>query len=124
DLSKWKRAAQVAKETNDLIDGYCYLFKVEHADPFMPGYLSTRNLFWDGWETEGIWVRPASTQTPYWERYNAPQFAQGRGYSSMGVSQSLVDKFRMASGKEINESGSGYVETSLHPTALAGFYRD
>src|SRR5690606_31650741 len=33
-------------------------------------------------------------------------------------------KFRMANGKSINESGSGYVEQGLNSTAKAGFYRD
>lgn len=124
DLSKWQRAADAAKETIDLIEGHHSLYQVQNTDPFMAGYLSTRNLFWDGWRTEGIWVRPVSTQTPRWERYNAPRFSQGRGYSVMGVSQTLVDKFRMANGREINENGSGYIGTGLHPTAKADFYRN
>src|SRR5690606_7775741 len=52
---RWKAAADAAKEVIDLNNWQ--LFRVEDQDPFRAGFLSARNLMFDRWETEGIWLR-------------------------------------------------------------------
>lgn len=106
DPAKWDRAAAAAKEAIDIAEANGkHLFRVQNEDPFRAGYLSVRNLFWDGWEEEGIWVRPSSN-TWQWEIHSSPRSTQGTAYNGLAVVQQLVDDFRMSSGESIEESDS------------------
>lgn len=111
DASRWTRAAQKAKEAIDIAESNGKsLFRVEDADPFRAGFLSSRNLYWDGWRTEGIWIRPASNVLS-WEIHSAPRSTAGTAYNGIAVVQSLVDEYRMADGTPIEESDA-YSEDS------------
>lgn len=111
DASRWEKAATAAKTAIDLAESHGKsLYKVQDNDPFRAGFLSSRNLFWDGWRTEGIWVRPNS-DIQMWELRAAPRAIAGTSFNYSAVSQQFVDGFRMASGLSIqqdanyNESG-------------------
>lgn len=119
DPEKWKKAADEAMAVIDMAKEKYSLYETADADPFMKGYNSTKNLFWDGWVQEGIWIRPVAQQFVRWERYNSPRKSLGRGYSVMGVSQELVERFRMKDGsKFVYKANAG-----LTATAKEGFYR-
>ncbi len=108
DENKWKRAADAAKEVIDL--GYYSLFKVEDDDPFRAGFLSYRNLMFEGWRTEGIWLRANSNMYGNWERHASPRNSNGNAWSGIAVPQEMVDAFRMSNGLTINNPNSGYSE--------------
>ncbi|MFC7524411.1 RagB/SusD family nutrient uptake outer membrane protein [Parapedobacter sp. GCM10030251] len=106
DASRWARAATAAKTAIDLAEANGKeLFKVANDDPIRAGFLSSRNLFWDGWEIEGIWLRP-STNNYQWEIHASPRSTQGTAYNGLAVVQQLVDEFRMADGSQIDENAS------------------
>lgn len=116
DASRWTKAAQSAKAAIDIAESNGKsLFKVANADPFRSAYLSCRNLFWDGWRTEGIWLRPAS-DTQNWSIYSAPRSTQGTAFNNTAVVQRLVDDFRMADGTSITNNPA-YTETEYATTA-------
>ncbi len=122
DASRWQKAAQKAKEAIDLAEANGKsLFRVENADPFRAGFLSCRNLYWDGWRTEGIWIRPASNVWS-WEIHSSPRSTAGTAYNGIAVVQSLVDDYRMADGKEIEDSPE-YNEDS-YTTAATPYYAE
>ena len=105
DANRWDLAAQKSKEAIDIAEANGKsLFRVDNADPFRAGFLSSRNLYWDGWRTEGIWIRPASSVYS-WEIHAAPRSTAGTAYNGIAVVQSLVDEYRMADGKTIQDSG-------------------
>lgn len=116
DASRWERAAQKAKEAIDIAESNGKsLYKVEDEDPFRAGYLSSRNLYWDGWREEGIWVRPASAEST-WQIHSAPRSTAGTAYNGIGVVQRLVDEYRMADGTPI-EDNDNYSEDAYTDTA-------
>lgn len=118
DANRWVKAAEKAKEAIDIAESNGKsLFKVADANPFRAGFLSCRNLYWDGWRTEGIWVRP-STNVYQWETHTSPRSTAGTAYNGIAVVQSLVDEYRMADGKKITESTT-YNETSYATTATS-----
>ncbi len=119
DASKWKKAADAAKAVIDL--NQWQLYRVADPDPFKAAYLSCKNLYWDGWKTEGIWVRPSSAYQYQWEQHCSPRNTNGNAWNGMGVTQELVDVFRMNNGKPIADPTSGYAESGFSP-AKAGFY--
>lgn len=122
DVNKWKKAADAAKAVIDL--NRWQLYKATNADPFQAAYLSVKNLYWDGWQTEGIFVRPSNAVNDGnygWSRHCAPRNSNGTAWNGMGVFQELVDAYRMNNGKGINETGSGYTESGF-AVAKAGFY--
>lgn len=119
DAAKWKKAADAAKAVIDL--NKWQLYQVSNPDPFTAAYLSCRNLFWDGWQTEGIWIRNGSDYIDYWERHCSPRNSQGNAWNGIGVTQELVDAFRMNNGLPISDPNSGYTETGFAP-GKQGFY--
>lgn len=119
DANKWKKAADAAKAVIDL--NRWQLYKEQNADPFQAAFLSVKNLYWNGWQTEGIFLRTANAMYSEWSRHCAPRNSNGTAWNGMGVFQELVDAYRMSNGKAINEAGSGYTETGF-AAANAGFY--
>ncbi|NLR67369.1 RagB/SusD family nutrient uptake outer membrane protein [Chitinophaga varians] len=115
DKERWKRAADAAKAVIDL--NRWDLFTVSDPDPFRAAFLSCRNLFFDGWQKEAIWIRTSSGHVSNWERHCSPRCANGQGWNGIAVTQEQVDIFRMASGKTINDAGSGYSESGFTTTA-------
>lgn len=115
DKERWKRAADAAKAVIDL--NRWELYTVADADPFRAAFLSCRNLFFDGWQKEAIWIRTSSGHVGNWERHCSPRCANGQGWNGIAVTQEQVDIFRMADGKAISEAGSGYSENGFTNTA-------
>lgn len=116
DASRWERAAQKAKEAIDIAEANGKsLYRVEDEDPFRAGYLSSRNLYWDGWREEGIWVRPTSNEST-WQIHAAPRSTAGTAYNGIAVVQRLVDEYRMADGTPIEDSDN-YSEDAYTDTA-------
>ena len=108
DENKWKRAADAAKAVIDL--EYYSLYKVEDEDPFRAGFLSYRNLMFEGWRTEGIWLRANSNMFGNWERHSSPRNSNGNAWNGIAVPQEMVDAFGMSNGLPINDPNSGYSE--------------
>lgn len=106
DASKWARAAAQAKVAIDLAEANGKgLFQKSGADNFESAFLSVRDLFWEGIQKEGVWIRP-STNSWQWETHAAPRAINGTPYNGLAVVQELVDDFRMSSGDKIEESTS------------------
>ncbi|MCM4169385.1 hypothetical protein KCTC52924_00418 [Arenibacter antarcticus] len=104
DASRWETAAIKAKEAIDIAEAAGKgLFEVEDTDPFRAAFLSVRNLYWDGWEKEGIWIRPSS-YTWGWETRTAPRSTPGTAFNYQSPVQRLVDDYRMKDGTSIDES--------------------
>ncbi len=111
DGSKWKTAADAAKKAIDIaVANGKSLYVKNGKDAFETAILSTRDLFWDGYQQEGIFIRPA-TNSDQWERHAAPRAVTGTAYNGLAVLQVLVDDFRMANGESIKESDT-YNETT------------
>lgn len=111
DATKWKRASDAAKTAIDIaLESGKSLYVKNGKDAFETAVLSTRDLFWDGYQQEGIFVRPA-TNRHQWEAHAAPRAVTGTPYNGLAVLQVLVDDFRMANGESIEESNS-YDETT------------
>ena len=118
DAGRWKIAANSSKEAIDLAQSVGKsLYKVTDADPFRAAFLSTRDLYWNGWRNEGIWLRPASSRAQ-WESSAAPRTTQGTAYNGLAVLQNLVDDFRMADGSDRTTNVS-YRENTYTTTANA-----
>ena len=115
DASRWQAAAAAAKEAIDIAEANGKsLYKVADADPFKSAFLSSRNLYWDGWKTEGIWIRPSSNRSQ-WEVHAAPRAIAGTAYNGFAVLQEVVDDFRMNDGLDISQS-SNYTESGFTST--------
>lgn len=110
DKTKWEKAAKAAKDVIDL--GIFDLYKVYNSNNMLNPYLSCRNVLLEPWNKEVIMVR-MSNGLQYWERSASPR--QFSGYESMGITQQLVDAFRMNNGKPITDGS--YVEDGYSTTA-------
>lgn len=111
EAAKWGKAATTAKSAIDIAErNGKALFIKNGADAFETAFLSTRNVFWDGYQTEGVWVRPA-TNRYQWEISCAPRAIAGTAYNGLALVQEFVDDFRMANGQSIQQSSS-YDETT------------
>lgn len=118
DASKWERAASKAKEAIDLAEANGKsIYKVNNTDPFRAAFLACKNLFWDGWRSEGIWLRTSNGISTY-ERYVAPRSTQGTGYNGLAAVQQLVDDFRMRDGSSIQQNPT-YREDAYAEAATA-----
>lgn len=118
DPDRWVRAAKKAKEAIDIAEANGKkLYEVNEEDPFRRAFLSVRNLFWDGWKTEGIWVRP-STNIWGWQIRNAPRSTPGTAYNYQSPVQRLVDDFRMKDGSSISESPTYSEDTYVKDESL------
>lgn len=116
DATRWRKAADAAKQAIDIaVSNGKGIYKVTDADPYRAAFLSCRNLYWDGWKTEGVWLRPSSAISS-WEIRVAPRSTQGTGYNGLGVVQSLVDDFRMSDGSPI-AGNPAYDETTYNKPA-------
>ena len=120
DNNKWKKAADAAKAVIDL--NKWQLYKETNADPFLAAFNSCKNLYWNGWQTEGIWLRTSSANNGSWERHCSPRAANGSAWNGIATPQEFVNGFRMANGMAITDPGSGYTETGFTATAKTGFY--
>ncbi|WP_129716702.1 RagB/SusD family nutrient uptake outer membrane protein [Pedobacter sp. SYP-B3415] len=119
DATRWKKAADAARIAIDLVEANGKkLYQVADANPFRAAFLSTRNLFWDGWRDEGIWQRTATLIRDYWEVHAAPRSTQGTAFNGLAVVQNLVDDFRMAGGAAITAS-SAYREDTYASTGTS-----
>lgn len=117
DASRWVKAATAAKAAIDMAEANGKkLFKVNDADPFRAAFLSCRNLYWDGWKEEGLWLRVANSSGAY-EYSAAPRSSQGTAWNGVALVQELVDDFRMKDGTEIG--GAGYNENTYTNTGNA-----
>lgn len=110
DPKKWEKAANAAKAVIDL--GEYSLYKVYNKNNQLDPYLSCRNVMLDAWNSEVIMVR-MNNSLQHWERSASPR--QFSGYESMGVTQQLVDAFRMKNGKPITDES--YTETGYSSAA-------
>ncbi|RBL89469.1 RagB/SusD family nutrient uptake outer membrane protein [Chitinophaga flava] len=115
DKERWKKAADAAKAVIDL--NRWELYTVADPDPFRAAFLSCRNLFFDGWQKEAIWIRTSSAHVSNWERHCSPRCANGQGWNGIAVTQEQVDIFRMANGKVISDNSSGYTEDGFTGSA-------
>lgn len=118
DPKKWEKAAKAAKNVIDL--GIFDLYKVYNKNQQLDPYLSCRDVFLDKWNNEVIMVR-MSNGLQHWERSASPR--QFSGYESMGITQQLVDVFRMKNGKPITDESykeTGY-STSDYKDAISGW---
>lgn len=114
DANKWKKAADAAKVVIDLMpEG---LFKKNNAAGVFDPYLSYQDLFFDRWNKEVIWARPANDGNG-WQKHAAPR--QATGWNGSSPTQQLVDAYHMANGKLIHEEGAGYVEEGFSTATTA-----
>lgn len=112
DNSRWDKAAVATKAAVELAENSGKtLYKAQHADPFRAAFLSSRDLYWNGWKTEGIWLR-TGTATRNWELRTGPRAIAGTAYNYLGPMQEFVDDFRMANGNDI-QTDPAYNETSF-----------
>lgn len=115
DKTKWKKAALAARKAIEVAKANGFGLYNKYDDP-KKNYM---HLFLDDFNREVIWVQTKGR----WKHLERSQSPLGYGgYSIMGVSQELVDAYRMSNGKNpitgyrddgspiINEA-SGYVET-------------
>lgn len=120
DANKWTKAATAAKKVIDMAEAQGKgLYTTADTNPFVRAYNSVRNLYWDGYNKEGIWLRPSSNTFNY-SIHAAPRSTQGTAYNGIAVVQSLVDEFQMADGKSITSS-STYNEKT-YSTAATPYY--
>lgn len=120
--SKWSLAATAAKEAIDIAEANGKaLYQAGGSDTFTAAFNSVKNLYWDGWNVEGIWLKP-STNSYNWEIHAVPRSTQNTGYNGVAVVQRLVDDFRMATGETIEESND-YTETG-NASGSTSYYAD
>lgn len=118
DKERWKRAADAAMDVIKM--NRWELYKVADANPFTAAYLACRNVYFDGYLKEGIWLR---TNTAYgtWERHVCPRSSNGNAWNGIAVPQEMVDRYRMADGSSITAGGNGYDENT-YATAATTYY--
>lgn len=97
DKERWKLAADAAKEIIDL--NVFDLYKVYNAKGELDPYLSCRDVFLDSWNCEAIMYQTTHDYTNN-QRHGSPR--KFGGYESAGVTQSLVDEFQTADGKDVD----------------------
>ncbi len=113
DRGKWQKAVEANKAVVDLAEKGVYsLYKVYASDGELDPYMSNVGLFITTGETnqEIIWSKAEN------ERGNMELFFNPRSngsYASFGLTQNLVDVYRMRDGKEIQDPTSGYVEDAF-----------
>jgi len=116
DKTKWEKAAKASKDVIDL--GIFDLYKVYRSDGTLDPYMSCRDVFLETWNEEVIMVR-MNNYMRYWERSATPR--QFGGYESMGVTQQLVDAFRMKDGKAITPDQEVGYSTSAYKDDVTGW---
>ena len=118
DPTRWQAATEAMKRAIDLnIAQGRKLFIKQNANLFLQGFNSTRDMFWDGWKEEGVWLRRATGVHAQWSQHCAPKNSlSGNGWNGIGVLEELVDDFRMADGRMIKETPT-YSETTFTNTA-------
>lgn len=112
DENKWKKAADISKQLIDL--GHFELFTSAENDPA----LSYRDLFLTpvSENSELIFVRPKvdtriNPNFNLHERFLTPKALGGANLG--GITQEMVDAFRMENGLEITDPNSGYAENGF-----------
>ncbi|TDQ11198.1 RagB/SusD family nutrient uptake outer membrane protein [Pedobacter metabolipauper] len=108
DPQKWRKAADAAKAVLDL--GLYQLYK----DPSGNVLKSLEGIFFQGWNTEQIFVRK-NNNLPLWDVHCTPR--QGGGWCGIAPTQEMVDSYFMADGKLPAESAQ-YSETGF--TTVSG----
>ncbi|QOD62346.1 RagB/SusD family nutrient uptake outer membrane protein [Polaribacter haliotis] len=117
DAGRWATAATAAKRAIDIAEANGKgLYTANGSSAFETAYNSVRNMYWDGWQTEGVWVRPSSAVTGTYEIHASPRGIAGTAYNGIAVVQKLVDDFRTASGLKI-EDDPNYTEVNYEATA-------
>lgn len=113
DQGKWQKAVEANKAVIDLAEKGIYsLFKVYTSEGDIDPYMSNVNLFLTTGETnrEIIWSR-ASSEIGNMELFFNPR--SNGSYASFGLTQNLVDTYRMRDGKEIQDPASGYTDDTF-----------
>jgi len=106
DATKWQTAAEAAKKAIDIAEANGKELYVKNgATAFETAFLSTRDVFWDGYQKEGIWIRP-KTNRYQWEAHASPRAVTGTPYNGLALVQELVDDFRMENGESIDQSAT------------------
>ena len=103
DETKWKRAADAAKEVIDLNIYSLHETDSPTGDEKIDAFNSYREVFTKPGNKEVIFAR---TTTDYNEYYQGIQPRQWQAGGFMAVTQKLVDAFYMEDGKDIHDSGS------------------
>ncbi|SHF96270.1 Starch-binding associating with outer membrane [Fodinibius roseus] len=113
--SKWKRAADAAKEFIDAyVPGTFSLYRKNGPDGEFSPYLSTRDVVLDEWNREIIMARPGATVDQYARYpYHSGEDGNNRGAGGLGATQSIVDAYFMENGRPIDDPQSGYQETGF-----------
>src|SRR5690606_11813379 len=124
DQSKWKRAADAAKDVIDL--GLFDLYKEYDGNGQIDPFLSYQNVLLNEWNEEVIFSRKdnelAAPSGRSWEWRCAPRYAGGT--SGNAATQQQVDAYQMANGEQpilgyeangvpIINSQSGYTEVGF-----------
>lgn len=130
DKSKWKKAADAAKNIIDMSEsqGLLSLYEKSNSSGQVDPFLSYRDVFLDPWNSEWIFARNSNKLGNY-ERSLTPRLANG--FASMGATQKLVDTYHMENGEHpilaYNDDGqpiinpdANYSETGF--SASAGKY--
>ncbi len=120
DVAKWTAAATAAKAfIDEFVPGKYSLYKVEDADPFKAAYLSCRQVIYTDWNNEWIFARSNSNNYTQYDRIpkhvgspsNENEAFQGAG--SLGATQTMVDAYFTANGRDINDPASGYTRSGF-----------
>ena len=109
NASKWKRAADAAKDIINL--GIFELHKEYYEGTLEPDpFASIRQLYLNPWNKESIWCLTTHDDSNLHRQGNPRHYG---GFESVAITQSLVDEFQMWDGRDITNSSAAYpYETS------------
>lgn len=117
DATKWKTAADAAKEVISLNTYKLYTNLDDGGSTFDP-YESCRDVFLTNWNNEIIL---SNNNWSYWGWTKCASPGPG-GYNMYNATQNVVDAFSMSNGRTINDPASGYLETGFTSTAGANYW--
>jgi len=117
DGSKWKRAADCAKEIIDMPD--YDLYREFDATGKINPYNSLKNLWLKDWNKEVIMARVDADNLYSVDKCGFPYILGG--WSAWGPTQQSVDAFFMANGRSIDDPASGYTETGFTSAATSQY---
>jgi len=129
DPTRWQRAAQSTKEAIDFAESNgksLYVTTDMSGDDFDRAFRSVRDLFWDGYEQEGLWYVPTSVLSKeegvslldQYQIWSSPLVSTQNGATHYNVIQGLVDDFRTRDGLDIDN------DPDYDPTVFASSETD
>ena len=104
DETKWKRAADAAKEVINLNIYSLHKTASPTGDEKVDAFNSYREVFTKPGNKEVIFARTTTDYNEYYQGIQPP--ASGQAGAFMAATQKLVDAFYMEDGKDIHDSGS------------------